>query len=467
MFDSNTTWPLFVDFVSATWGGAKSLCFHRSNLNDDEPYLRSVVLHQWLFGYELPDTILLLTEDGNIWICATKKKCEFLEPAVDQDEDFKIHLLLRSKEDNNEANYDSLFKQAHSRGADNKIGVLVKERPTNKANGGIVGPFEDRLDTHAEEKLIELVDVAPALALLMGQKDDLERDLMKKSSVLSNKVMKHGFVKRLEEIIEEESTITHEALATEIEQILEDPNKIKLNVPTNDVQSCYFPIIQSSGNYDIRISATSSSDQLKPDVIVVSLGARYKLYCSNIARTFLVDPPKKVSETYEILLEVQEACLEQMQPGNPLKSVYKAAVSSLQKNGHEHLIPKLPKNLGFSQGLDFRDSTLTLSAKNNVTFKKGMTFCLSIGFQDVELASSDLENTHQNSAVRAIRFIKGSGIILFLRCVSHRPVPPHLPGQETQKVFTTHIGYGQYFRQSSRSDDQNGKGDNRCRLQRQ
>jgi nucleosome binding factor SPN SPT16 subunit len=137
-----------------------------------------------------------------------------------------------------------------------------------------------------------------------------------------------------------------------------------------------------------------------PDIIVVSLGARYKLYCSNIARTFLVDPPKRVAETYETLLEMQEACLEQMRPGNPIKSVYKAAVAYLQKNGHDHLIPKLPKNLGFSQGLDFRDSTLTLSPKNNVTFKKGMTFCLSLGFQDVELASSDLENTHQNSAVR-------------------------------------------------------------------
>lgn len=391
---------------SNNWGGAKSLCLQRSSLNDDEPYLRSVVLQQWLFGYELPDTILLITEDGNVWICATKKKCEFLKPAVDQDEDFKIHLLLRSKEDSNEANYDTLVKQATSRTSDsNKIGVIVKERANNKANGGIVGPFEERLDTNVEEKLIELVDIAPALALVMGQKDDSERDLMKKSSVLSNKVMKHGFVKRLEEIIEDEKTITHEALATEIEQILEDPNKIKLNVPTSDVQSCYFPIIQSGGNYDIRVSALSSSEKLTPDIITVSLGARYKLYCSNIARTFLVDPPKKVSEMYEILLEVQEACLEQMRAGNQLKSVYKAAVSHLQKNGHEDLIPKLPKNLGFSQGLDFRDSTLTLSAKNGVTFKKGMTFCLSIGFQDLELSSSDLANTPDNSAVCFLFFL--------------------------------------------------------------
>lgn len=377
------------------------MSLHRSSLNDDEPYIRSVVLQQWLFGYELPDTIVVITDDGHVWICATKKKCEFIRPAVDQDEDFQIHLLLRNKEDGNAGNYDTLMKQAHLRGSENKkVGVIMKERNNNKANGGILGPFEKQLDTSIEEKLIELVDVAPALALVMGQKDETESDLMKKSSVLSNKVMKHGFVKRLEEIIEEESKITHETLATEIEQILEDPNKIKLNVPPSDVQSCYFPIVQSGGTYDIRISAVSTEENLSPDVITVSLGARYKLYCSNIARTFLVDPPKRVSETYEVLLEVQEACLEQMRPGNQLKSVYKAAVSYLQRNGHEDLIPKLPKNLGFSQGLDFRDSTLTLSAKNSVTFKKGMTFCLSIGFANLELTSEDLTSTPDNSAVR-------------------------------------------------------------------
>jgi len=343
----------------------------------------------------------MITEDGHVWICATKKKCEFLKPAVDEDEDFKIHLLLRSKEDNNASNYETLMKEVQARGGSEstKIGVILKERATNKENGGIVGPFEEQFDKTVEENQVELVDVGNALALIMGPKDDTERDLMKKSSVLSNKVMKHGFVKRLEEIIEEESTITHEALAQEIEQILEDPNKIKLNVPTSDVQSCYFPIVQSGGNYDIRVSALSNSDKLSPDVIVVSLGARYKLYCSNIARTFLVDPPKKVSETYEILLEVQEACLEQMRVGNQLKSVYKAAVSYLQKNGHENLIPKLPKSLGFSQGIDFRDSALSLTAKNAITFKKGMTFCLSVGFQDLELSSSELDSTPDNSAV--------------------------------------------------------------------
>jgi nucleosome binding factor SPN SPT16 subunit len=383
------------------FGGANCLSLHRGALNEDDPYLRSVVLQQWLFGYELPDTIFLLKEDGKIYVCATKNKCEFLRPAVGKHDDFEMHLLLRNKEDGNAENYDLLWKQAV--GDDNKeapkLGLLAKERTVNKENGGILGPWEEKLDEGAQEKSIELVDINPGLSFVMGPKDEEELDLMKKSSVLSNKVMKHGCVKRLEEIIEEESKITHEQLATELEAVLEDPSKIKLNVPTQDVQSCYFPAVQSGGVYDLRVSAQSTSETLKHDIITVSLGARYKLYCSNISRTFLVDPPKKVSETYEILLEMQEACLEAMRPGNQLKSVYKAAVAYLQKNGHEALIPKLPKNFGFSQGLDFRDATLTLNAKNNLHFKQGMVFNLSVGFLGVELTEKDRENTPSNSAV--------------------------------------------------------------------
>jgi nucleosome binding factor SPN SPT16 subunit len=360
-----------------------------------------VVLHQWLFGYELPDTIVLITEEGHLWVCATKKKCDFLQSAVDKDDDFTLHLLLRNKEDANAANYATLLKHAHTRGEDNnKVGVILKERATNKTGGGILGPFEEELESQLKEKIIELVDVSPGLAVVMAPKDANEWDLMKKSSVLSNKVMKHGFVKKLEEIIEEEGKITHDTFATDVEAILEDPNKIKLNVPQADVQSCYFPIIQSGGTYDVRVSAQSTSEGLTPDVILVSLGARYRLYCSNIARTFLVDPPKKVSETYEILLEMQEACISAMRAGNQLKAVMKAAVSYLTKNGHDRLIDKLPKNLGFAQGLEFRDSTLTLSAKNGVTFKPGMVFCLALSFQDMALSPKDLDSTPSNSPVR-------------------------------------------------------------------
>merc|ERR1719469_443291 len=221
--------------------------------------------------------------------------------------------------------------------------------------------------------------------MVMSIKDEGEVEMVKKSSILSNKVLKHGVIPRIEEVIDSELNVTHEQIAKEIDTMLEEPSKIKLSLPKEHVQSCYFPIVQSSGQYDIRISAQSTDKPLKYDIITVSFGARYQLYCSNIARTFLVDPPKYVSDTYETLLGMHQACLNAMIPGKPLKAVYLGAVAYLKSAKKEELVKHLPKHLGFSVGVDFRDPTLLLSGKNQIIFRQGMLFSLTVGFADVEL----------------------------------------------------------------------------------
>lgn len=43
----------------------------------------------------------------------------------------------------------------------------------------------------------------------------------------------------------------------------------------------------------VQISALSNDKALSFDVILVSLGTRYQMYCANASRTYLVDPSKK------------------------------------------------------------------------------------------------------------------------------------------------------------------------------
>ena len=57
---------------------------------------------------------------------------------------------------------------------------------------------------------------------------------------------------------------------------------------------CYPAIIQSGGNYSLKFSAVSDNNVLHFGVIICSLGARYKGYCSNIVRTLLVNPTKAI-----------------------------------------------------------------------------------------------------------------------------------------------------------------------------
>jgi len=378
------------------WGGASCISLTRGSIgNESDVFLKSIVLHQYLFGYELPETILLL-KDKNVTIIATRKKCEFLEPAVkyieEQNESpISLNIVTRSKTSDLEELFSKVLEEASIDKEDN-IGMLTKEDKYSNSK------ITDQWNNLFENK----VDVSGGLSLLMSVKDSNELDTLKKSSILSNKVLKHGVIPRIEEIIDSEIIVTHETLANEIDSMIEEPSKINLNIPKEQTQSCYYPIVQSGGQYDIKISAQSTANNMKYDIITVSFGARYQLYCSNVARTFLVDAPSKVSDTYELLLGMQQACLLVMIPGKPLKSVYSAAISFLKSSQKEELIKHLPKHLGFSIGIDFRDAFLLLNAKNPVIFRQGMVFSLSIGFANVELSAQEKSQTPSVSAVKEL-----------------------------------------------------------------
>ena len=105
------------------------------------------------------------------------------------------------------------------------------------------------------------------------------------------------FTEQMSDVIETDKKVTHEKLGEQIEGKLEDGAfwlKFKPSdgskVDRGFSEWCYSPIIQSGGTYDLRSSAQSDDQRLRLGVIVASMGVRYKSYCSNVARTFLIDP---------------------------------------------------------------------------------------------------------------------------------------------------------------------------------
>ena len=93
-------------------------------------------MHHYIFGYELPDTTILLTESGKCLILATKKKCEFLEPAVGnaptESTIKKLTLLTRNKSDENKENFETLMEEAgmvknDETDSKKRVGVFLKE----------------------------------------------------------------------------------------------------------------------------------------------------------------------------------------------------------------------------------------------------------------------------------------------------------------------------------------------------
>ncbi len=215
----------------------------------------------------------------------------------------------------------------------------------------------------------------------------------------------------------------------QVEQIILDPNKIGVKVSADAVDICYSPIVQSGGQYDIKVSAVSNNDNLSADVIICSLGARYKGYCANVSRTFMVDAPPKIEKTYATLMALHNACLELMVAGNEMKDVLEGGRAFLKKRDAA-LLAYLPKTFGFVIGLEFRDSTLLLNGTNATKFSAGMVVNLSVGLQGVPLAEEDKADSPDS-----VKSLKSFSLLLAdVVCVQAQGVPDVLT--KFSKEFT-------------------------------
>jgi nucleosome binding factor SPN SPT16 subunit len=151
----------------------------------------------------------------------------------------------------------------------------------------------------------------------------------------------------------------------------------------DQLEWAYTPIIQSGGNYDLRPSALSDTNNLHGGVVLASLGVRYKSYCSNVGRTYLFDPTKDQEKHYNFLVSLQKKVFETIKDGAVIKDVYTAAIGQVRAKMPE-LEPKFVRNLGSGIGIEFRDSATLLNAKNTRVLRTGMTLNMSIGFNDLE-----------------------------------------------------------------------------------
>jgi len=375
------------------WGGCGAISIPLGASAGDVTYSKSAAMHLYLLGYEFPDSVMVLTK-GHFYFMATNKKLSYFKDQIvpHQNESTpKITLLEKSKDEGqNRENMNDLIN-AIRKDKGKKIGSFFKQEFDGKFIPQWITMLKDsQLDTH---------EIGPALSNFFLVKDESELDNCKRASILTNKVLKHGFVQEMEAVLDNDTNITHEALAGKVEAIIMDPSKINVNISNESVDSCFTPIIQSGGKYDIKVNSFSNTERLTADVIIASMGARYKGYCANVSRTFMVDAPPKVEKTYAVLLSLYNYCLEQMVPGNEIKTVVEKARAFVESKDSS-LVSCMPKSLGFAIGLEFRDGSMVINEKNATKFEDGMVFTLSVGFHNVGL--NEEEKSKASSAMQKL-----------------------------------------------------------------
>jgi len=142
---------------------------------------------------------------------------------------------------------------------------------------------------------------------------------------LTRTLLQHHIALKLETIVDRQTKISHEGFAALIEGRLgsdDKPPDMKVwekgnlgkvclsywhvtsdhlytslrQVDWQSVEFCYPTIIQSqtaSSGYDLKFTAESTPDNIAyKGVFLVSVGMRYKSYCSSLGRSIMVDPTK-------------------------------------------------------------------------------------------------------------------------------------------------------------------------------
>lgn len=361
--------------------------------SDDEQVKKGTAFQTWLLGFEFPSTATLVTKD-TIYFLTSQTKAKYLQQlkSAATSNNIEIFALAKAKEPAN----DALPKFAAVFGELKKAGHVLKDVPTGK----FADDWTAAVAGLAQKP--EMIDVTPAVSTVLSVKDEEELKLVRAAANLTSTLMSHHIASRLEIILDKETRISHAAFAEQIEARLgagEGDNArgpdMKVwskgrglsDIDYNSAEFVYTPIIQSrstANGYDLRSSAESTPDLLAhKGVVLISVGMKYKGYCANLGRTFIVDPTKEQERVYQLLLQLQGELLQKMSDGTPAKDVYGHALAFIREKNPD-LEKHFVKNIGFGMGIEFRDGSFLLSGKSNRILATGMVFNLSLGFQDMD-----------------------------------------------------------------------------------
>ncbi|KAM7481843.1 hypothetical protein LguiB_006426 [Lonicera macranthoides] len=367
------------------WGASEALAIATPPPSEDLRYLKSSALNVWLLGYEFPDTVMVFMKKQIHFLCSQKKASllEIVKKSAMEVVGVDVMMHVKAKNDDATALMDTIFRSIHAQssldGHDTPtVGHIAREAPEGK----LLETWDEKL----KGENFQLSDITNGFSDLFAVKDSSEITNMKKAAYLTSSVMKHFVVPKMEKVIDEEKKVSHSSLMDDTEKVILEPAKIKVKLKAENVDICYPPIFQSGGVFDLRPSASSNEQNLYYDstsVIICAIGSRYNSYCSNVARTFLIDANPMQSKAYEVLLKAHEAAISALKPRNKAGAVYQAALSIVEKDAPE-LAANLTKSAGTGIGLEFRESGLSLNSKNDRVLKSGMVFNVSLGFQNLQ-----------------------------------------------------------------------------------
>jgi len=306
--------------------------------NSAEPYIDNNFFY--VTGLEkgiFEGSMAILHPDGSIDLIVSELEAETAKKA-----NATLH-VYKSKED-----LDKLLKKHFS--SPRKIGVNFD---------GI--SHKDFCKIKERYPCLEFVDVSESLAKTRLLKDEFEIDMIKKSCMIADKVMKeipgilHGGMYEYE-------------IAAEINYLLQK----------NGADGPAFETISSFGKNTAEPHYSHGNTRLsKGDFTLFDFGACFRRYNSDITRTFVFGASdRRQKEMYETVLEAQKVGFDMIKPGVKVNRVHDVVSSYINSTKFKD---RFIHSTGHSIGLDVHDGGVGFSPDCNVELDEGMVFTVEPG----------------------------------------------------------------------------------------
>ncbi|EXJ60662.1 xaa-Pro aminopeptidase [Cladophialophora yegresii CBS 114405] len=361
------------------FGGADTIIVLTGKAADETVYVKNNAIHFWLLGYEFPATLMVFTT-AVLYVVTTEKKAKHLANLKDG----KIPVEILTVHVKQSETRTQAFQKCIDviQGAGKKVGIIPKAEAH--------GPFVDEwVKMYGEiSKNIEEVDVSGAFSTAFAVKDENELRAMRTAARAASGMISDYWVDEMSTVLDQEKKITHRQLCDKMSKKIDDTrffskvSKLPSDFDNQQLDWAYGPIVQSGGQYDLRLSAQPNDDDLHSGCIMAGVGFRYKTYCSLVARTYLIDPSKSQTSNYKLLLAAHDAALKAIKEGALPKDIYNAALGVIKARKPD-LEKHFGKDVGAAIGIEVRDSKYVLNGKNTKPLKDGMTFSVITSLVDL------------------------------------------------------------------------------------
>ena len=352
----------------------------RGKFNEEDKestQMKTSILHDYIFNYDLTDTLIFFSPKKIYFFVASKKKTiiESTKKPGGIMNVPEIQTILRSLSEDNTPKIKEIFDLVKKdiNKNDINIGYLKAERGIGKAVDEFYSVAENLEGIH-------LVDTPLLIDEIIQTKDRDELNLMNISSKFSCYLL--DFLnKEFENDVEEEKSVTHMKISSEVKKMYDDEkdntfkkkfvnkySKYKIDYHLLEIKNT--PVIQSGGNYTLDILKESDSNLLSSDIIICKAFATYKDYNSQVIRTFMIDSNKAQQNQYKILLTAFDKILN---------SIKDFIISKDEKKKN-----CVPECLGYGLGLETVNNNLRITADSKVIIQKGMVIFIHLSLQNLE-----------------------------------------------------------------------------------